>query len=113
MDFGTKPEAKPCGICKNIVNLPDKIVVEREISALIKLITYFKYVFFYSVHKQCFKCAYCNAELKQGACAMNRTPVGLRWYCSGIGTKQCSLVPNAEKEAKLKGSGGAKAKAKK
>uniref|UniRef100_A0A915CYT8 LIM zinc-binding domain-containing protein n=1 Tax=Ditylenchus dipsaci TaxID=166011 RepID=A0A915CYT8_9BILA len=65
-----------------------------------------------TIHNQCFKCGFCDAGLKQGSCAMTRSPYGLHWYCSGPGTKQCSLKNTAEKEAKLKEK-GAKQPAKK
>jgi hypothetical protein len=52
-----------------------------------------------SVHKACFKCAYCDCELKLGYCALEHSFAGRygpKWFCSDH-----ALLPPMEKEAQL------------
>ncbi|KAL3069980.1 hypothetical protein niasHS_015810 [Heterodera schachtii] len=84
------PELVECAICGEKVDIFDKITVDRE-----------------TIHKKCFTCCYCGKGLQQGACAMalaffNR--IGPRFYCSGK-AGSCAMLPNDQKEAKLKEKG--------
>uniref|UniRef100_A0A914HZ63 polynucleotide adenylyltransferase n=1 Tax=Globodera rostochiensis TaxID=31243 RepID=A0A914HZ63_GLORO len=86
MHFGTAQDydVKDCAICNEGVQLADRLVVEKE-----------------TIHKGCFKCAFCGTRLQVGNCAMELSfynRYGPRWYCSLI----CAHLPTGEKEAKLK-----------
>ncbi|KAH7708099.1 hypothetical protein AAVH_24652 [Aphelenchoides avenae] len=90
MNFGTTYttttlETKPCFVCKGQVPRADQIVVDKE-----------------TLHKNCFKCGCCGAELKHGNAAQLKTAVGPRWFCSGRGTKACAMLDKPEREKNLK-----------
>ncbi|KAL3072957.1 hypothetical protein niasHS_017931 [Heterodera schachtii] len=81
---GGDPELKKCVICGNLVQLADKMMIDRV-----------------TLHNKCFNCGYCGNPLKPGECAMEVHSFGRRWYCSGP-AGSCAMLPTAQKEARRK-----------
>lgn len=62
---------KLCALCNNEVYLAEQKIVDDRLC----------------VHKQCFRCAYCNRILEIGKAFVDRSFVdkfGVRWYCAQV-----------------------------
>jgi hypothetical protein len=60
---------KLCSLCNGEVYLAEQTIVDDRLC----------------VHKQCFRCAYCNRVLQVGKAHVDRSFVdkfGIRWYCT-------------------------------
>uniref|UniRef100_A0A915CL39 LIM zinc-binding domain-containing protein n=1 Tax=Ditylenchus dipsaci TaxID=166011 RepID=A0A915CL39_9BILA len=94
--FGTAQDAPPkrCSICGQVVALADKLVVEQE-----------------TIHKDCFKCSYCELPLKPGDCAQElsfHSRYGPRWYCKRLSSASdcvCIQQTITAKETRLREMG--------
>lgn len=84
---------KLCALCNNEVYLAEQKIVDDRLC----------------VHKQCFRCSYCNRILEVGKAHIDRSFVsnkfGVRWYCQQHHTKSLQdklqqLMKTASKQSK-------------